>query len=217
MAVFLPYLGEELIARMANQMRLRFLEVCGLAHACDRDFVLSTGVPIAYTEVKLRPYAGKRFDGASRVDVVVLLTPSLGVPFEVKLGTTRLIKSRISGEWLSGCGLSHEGTRYTGNMMSVLEHNFQDHVDAGPLHADIGGRSVELTEYWFIVARRRVLDSWKGERRPSFSHNVRLCSFEEIVTELGGHEPFNHMVKDMLDFDYYSGWVLGDDDEEPEG
>jgi len=215
-AVSLSHLGEDLIARMANQMRLGFLDVCNLAQACDRDFVLSTGRPIAYTEAKLLPYGGKSFDGASRVDVVVLLTPTLGVPFEVKLGTARLSKSRIDEEWLSGCGVSHNGRRHTGNMMSILEHRFQDHVGDGPLRAQVRGHFVDLTDEWFIIAHESVLETWEGERRPAFSSNVYTCSLKKIVEKLGGREPFNQIVKGMLDFDYYSEWALDDDDEESE-
>jgi len=209
MAIPLPYVGEGLIACMINEMRLEFLSACHLLEECDRGFIQSSNMSIAYTDVKLMPYGGKAFDGASRVDIVVLLNPSLGVPFEIKLGATRLSKSRVDKEWLSDCGLSHQGRRHTGNMMAILERKLSNYSTDDSLHAQISGRAVKLTDHWFIITRSRVLAAWKGKSRPSFSPNVRLCSLEEIVRRFGGREPFNCMVRKTLDFDYYSEWVLG--------
>jgi hypothetical protein len=207
MHVPLPYVGEVVVAAMVNQMRLAFLDLCGLTDQCDLAFVTSPATPIAYTDVTLLPYAGKIFDGASRIDIVVLLSENLGVPLEIKLGTTRLSKTRIDEEWLNGCGLSHRDSRIKGNIMSILERRFPDSVPADSLMANVCGRPVTLTDDWFIVARAKVVDAWIGPRRPIFSPKAKLCRFEDIVRSFGGRAPFNTLMKKLLDFDYYSEWV----------
>lgn len=70
-------------------------------------------------------------------------------------------------------------------------------------------RYVELTEEWFVIARRNVLEGWNGASRPSFSPRAWLLGFESVVDRFGGREPFNDMVHDLLSFDYYDAWVAG--------
>src|SRR6266478_7778970 len=60
-----------------------------------------------YREVQLAPFADKIFDGASRVDLIVPMTADEALPIEVKLGETRLSKSRLEDEWLLPCRATH--------------------------------------------------------------------------------------------------------------
>ncbi len=206
MAVSLTHLGEALVARMANALRADFLDLCGLLGGADLDVAAGAG-PIAHVEVPLLPYSGKGFDGLSRVDLVVLLDRELGVPFEIKLGNTGLNKSRVA-RWLDRCELSHGDTRIKGNMMSILERNFPDGLPRDDLKVRLEpDRYVKLTEKWFVIASKNVLDGWSGTARPAFSSRARLLDFESVVDRFGGKERFNDMVQDLLSFDYYDEWI----------
>lgn len=207
MAVSLTHLGEALVARMANTLRADFLDLCGLL---DRAYFDGDIEPIAHAEVPLSPYSSRSFDGAHKVDLVVLLGRDLGVPFEVKLGGTRMTRRRVDEEWLDRCSLSHGGRRIRGNMMSILERKFPNELPQDDLKARLKpDRYVELTEEWFVIARRNVLEGWNGASCPSFSPRARLLDFESVVDRFGGREPFNDMVHDLLNFDYYDAWVAG--------
>jgi hypothetical protein len=206
MAVELTHVGEAIVARMIEALRLRFLDLCDLSPCADEDLYRSTR-PIVFANVGLHPYSSVGFDGASRVDLVVLLKEDLGVPFELKLGETRLTKSRVDEEWLSGCKRSHQNKRFSGNMMSVLERKFPPEVPKDSLKAKINGRAVTLTDDWFVIARKRVVESWTGLAKPAFSARVRFMPFESIVGECGGKASFNSMVRELLTIDYFSAWV----------
>ncbi len=208
MAVSLTHLGEALVARMANTLRADFLKLCGLLDRADRAYVDSDIEPFAHAEVPLSPYSDRRFDGAHKVDLVVLLNRNLGVPFEVKLGDTRMTRRHVDEEWLNGCGLSHEGRRIRGNMMSILERKFPNELPRDDLKVRLEpDRYVKLTEEWCVIARRNVLEGWNGAAQPSFSPHARLLDFESVVDRFGGREPFNDVVHDLLSFDYYNAWV----------
>ena len=204
----LTHLGEALVVRMANTLRADFLDLCGLLDRADRAYVDGGIEPIAHGEVPLSPYSGYSFDGAHKVDLVVLLDRDLGVPFEVKLGDTRMTRRRVDEEWLNGCGLSHEGRRIRGNMMSVLERKFPDELPRDDLKVRLEpDRYVKLTREWFVIAKRDVLDGWREGVRPAFSPCFRPLAFESIVEHFGGKEKFNDAVHDLLSFDYYDTWI----------
>lgn len=210
----LTHMGEALVARMANTLRADFLDLCGLLDHVDRTYVDDGIEPIAHVEVPLSPYSGRSFDGAHKVDLVVLLNRDLGVPFEVKLGGTRMTRHRVDEEWLDGCSLSHGGRRLRGNMMSILERKLPNELLRDGLKDDLKvrlepDRCVKLTEEWFVIARRNVLEGWNGAACPSFSPRARLLDFETVVDRFGGREPFNDAVHDLLCFDYYDTWIAG--------
>lgn len=69
---------------------------------------------------------------------------------------------------------------------------------------------VPLSQDWFVVARTGIIASWMGDEKPGFGANVRLLSFEAVVDRFGGKGPFNSMVRELLDFDFYAAWVAGD-------
>ncbi len=121
-AISLSHFGETLVTRMVSDLRGDFLDLCRLNASADNGF-LASGHEIAFREHPLMPIGGILFDGASRVDLVVRLSKDEGTPFEIKLGTTRLSKTRIDEEWLRNCGFSHDRKRFRGNMMSILSAN----------------------------------------------------------------------------------------------
>jgi hypothetical protein len=208
MAISLPYLAEVLFAAMVNRRRDEFFALSELDRFADLDFVRAAP-EIASREVPLARFAGKAFDGASRIDVVVRLRPGVATAFELKLGTTRLSKSRVDEEWLACCVPSHNDRRWKGNMMAILERRFSRPVDA-ELAVDLNGERLVLTPMWFVVARRATLSAWETAC-PAFSENVRRLAFEQVVESFGGREPFNTLVAETLAIDFYREWVLGDD------
>jgi hypothetical protein len=129
--------------------------------------------------------------------------------FELKLGTTRLSKTRVDDEWLACCTSSHNDRRWKGNMMAILDRRFSLPVD-GDLTVELDGARHILTPTWFLVARRSTLSAWEGAG-PAFSENVRRLAFEDVVDGFGGREPFNALVAEILAIDFYREWVLGND------
>ena len=193
---------------MVNRRREAFLSLCGLSSEADLGYARDVE-SLAFCEAKLDPFAGLTFDGASRVDVVVRLRQGLATAFELKLGKTRLSKSRIDGEWLAQCKKSHRGCRWSGNMMAILDRRFP-HEARGDLKAIVNGaEKLTLTRDWFVVARCRTVERWRTSR-PKFSDHVRLLAFEDIVETYGGKEEFNALVREMLEVDFYEEWLNKD-------
>jgi len=93
--------------KMVNRGREAVVSLFGLEDDVDSSFISSTR-ELATHDVPLAPIGGRSFDGASRVDVVVRYRPGMAVAVELKLGTTRLSRTRIDEEWLAPCGPSHQ-------------------------------------------------------------------------------------------------------------
>ncbi len=90
-------------------------------------------------------------------------------------------------------------------MMAILERRFSETFN-DDLVAVVDKERLVLTRQWFVVARKRILASWKAAP-PSFSENTRYIAFEDVVDVFGGKEAFNALVREMLDFDFYREWV----------
>ena len=200
MPIGLTHLGEAIVQSLIERQPSRFLELCGLPHS--NGFGGRT-----LREAQLRPYAAKRFDGASRIDLIAPLHTGEALPIEVKLGETRLSKTRIDTEWLSGCRPSHYETRWAGNMMSILERTFPPGTPPEPLIAHAAGTDYPLTIQWCIVVRQSTADSWIDTGRPNFS-NAMVVSFDDLVSHVGSTE-FDTMVRELLSFPYYDTWISG--------
>jgi len=214
MTIDLTHVGEEITACMANNLRMEFFDVCRLQDLIESQHLTMVEGPLAHAEVSLCPYKDPSsdkvlsFDGKSRVDTVVLIRPDLGLPFELKLGTTGLNKGRVD-KWLAGRGdYTHGGNRIGGSMMSILERNFPGGSDRSDLRVRLeDGREVHLTEDWVIVARSETIDRWEANR-PAFSNRVRFVKFERIVEQFGS-ERFNEEVRELVCFDYHDEWITG--------
>lgn len=216
MAVSLTHFAESIFVAMINGNPAAFAELTGIGPL--PAVAPSSPNGPAFREVGLDKYAGRAFDGAARVDTVVALTDKLAVPFELKLGTARLTKSRVDNEWLAECRLSH-GTystpRWSGNMMAILERNFKDVTDVHELVARVQVGSLPepkafvLTRDWFVVARRSVVNRWRRDP-PKFSPRVKLLAFEDVVDAFGGKPAFNRLVESLLNIDFYDEWLATD-------
>jgi hypothetical protein len=98
-------------------------------------------------------------------------------------------------------------------MMAILERAFPNAAPEEPLDAvDDDGQRFRLTEEWFVVARRKTLESWKVAS-PAFSDNVHQFAFEDAVDVFGGKTRFNSFVKELLSFDFHDKWIASDPDE----
>lgn len=204
MPIALTHFAESVFAAMVNEQRDAFLSLCGLTDEADADFVHAVH-ELAACEVQFEPFGGRAFDGASRVDVVVRLRRNRAVPFELKLGSTRLNKARINGEWLAPCQPSHDDRRWKGNMMAILDRRFSEPVP-DELIVNVEGERLTLTRTWFVITRRQTLNAW-ATSPPGFGEHVRRIAFEDVVQKFGGQNAFNRMILKMLDFDFYREWV----------
>ena len=216
MTVSLTHLAESIFVAMVNQKPGAFITLPALDQLDDARFDASACV--AYREVALDRYAGREFDGASRVDAIVTLTDDRAVPFELKLGTARLTRSRIDTEWLAACDSSHDNPRWRGNMMAILERKFKGAANPEDLVARVHDdddssvdRTFILTRTWFVVARRKTISGWANSK-PDFSSHVKYLVFEDVVDAFGGKTAFNTLVGSLLDFPFYETWFAADDD-----
>ena len=205
MTISLTHFAETIFAAMVNEHREAFLSLCKLADVADLKYV-RTVKTLASCEAKLEPYGGKAFDGASRVDVVVRLRKDHAAAFELKLGLTRLNEKRVD-EWMQQCQTSHEGRRWRGNMMAILERRFPKPM-AGELTAIVGEEQLRLERDWFVVARRVILQPWKdNDVLSKASSHIKSLAFEDVVENFGGKEAFNDLIRRMLEIDFYDEWI----------
>lgn len=206
MPISLSHLGESIVAAMVNRKRREVIDALGLSDAADQDFVTELE-QFAFAECRLSPHGDYIFDGASRVDVILWLRPDSAVACELKLGTNRLTKTRIDDEFLVDCRPSHGGKRLAGNMMAILDRRFGSHAPTQGLAVQIAQRSVPLADNWYVVVQPSVLTRWIGDAAPAFSNRTRCVSINAIVDAFGGKEPFNDLVGELLDVDFYDTWI----------
>jgi hypothetical protein len=136
-----------------------------------------------------------------------VLQPDLAMALELKLGATRLTKTRIDDEFLSNCRTSHNGSRLAGNMMAILDRRFGDLAPEDGLCVELGDANVTVAREWFVVTRQTVLNRWVGDARPCFSVNTKCVAFGTLVAAFGGKNAFNGLVAELLAIDYFDTWV----------
>jgi hypothetical protein len=197
-------MGEHLLAAIVNESRTSFFDLCSPPVQVDNAYVESAE-SVAFAEVPLCPFGQRRFDPMSRVDLVVRSGLRVAVPFELKLGKTRLTRAAI-GERLGPCKASkHEDARWRGNMMGILNYAFVPACE-GELAARLGdGESdtVTLTRKWYLIARRVVVNDLRlGQISPHMGYVV----FEDIVG-LVGNQRFDEIVREHLPDNFYQAWV----------
>jgi len=206
MPISLSHLGEVIVAEMAERKREAMIHALGLTNCADLHHV--RGIEkFAFSECKIAKHHGFIFDGASRVDVALWIQPQLAIALELKLGETRLTKTRIDDEFLIDCRLSHNKSRIAGNMMAILDRRFGNFAPPDGLSVELGSKAVTLSRDWFVVTRQCVLDRWGGDARPNFSANTKCTTIQGLADAFGGREPFNALVGKLLDIDYFDTWV----------
>jgi hypothetical protein len=196
MPIELTHFGEALAQTLIERRPRKFFELCGLNHT-----EIAGGR--VYREATLKSYNGRRFDGASRVDLIVPLSDQEAIPIEVKLGVTRLSKRRVDTEWLAGCRTTHGDTAWAGNMLSILDQLVPTNMQQERLIAQVDGNTFRLTHTWFVLVRRQIANTWENDP-PSFSR-AGIIAFDELVTSFRPQE-FDAIVKELLSFPYYDTW-----------
>ena len=88
--------------------------------------------------------------------------------------------------------------------MAILDRRFPVPVP-DELIANIEGERITLTRTWFLITRRQTVKAWRTSP-PDFGEHVRFLAFEDVIQSFGGQNAFNRMVREMLDFDFYSEW-----------
>ncbi len=207
MPISLSHLGEVIVAEMAERERTAIIDILRLTDSADLDHVRTVST-FAFHECRLSPHRGFIFDGASRVDVVLWIRTDLAVALELKLGATRLTKTRIDDEFLRDCRLSHNDTRIAGNMMAILDRRFGDIAPADGVSVQLDDKNIPLSREWFVVTRQSVLDKWVGDNRPSFSSYTSCVSISNLANAFGGQQRFNDLVRELLNIDYFDEWVV---------
>lgn len=206
MPISLSHLGEVVVAEMADRKRCETVDALGLTEMADLNHICSIK-RFAHHESRLARHQKYIFDGASRVDVVLWIQKNLAVALELKLGETRLTKTRVDGEFLTVCRPSHNDSRLAGNMIAILDRRFGDLAPKDGLSVQFGDTVVSLARDWFIVTRQSVLDRWIGDDRPEFSPNTKCIAIGTLVHAFGGKSSFNALVAELLDIDYFDSWV----------
>lgn len=197
----LTHIGESITAKMFNlssDVRRLFSERIG---------VISTD-SYAQPEVQLKECNGFGFDGAHKIDVA-LLKDNRCVPVELKLGKDRLTKGQFESRFLKGCMTSHENSRISGSMISILERNLPASCQTTDIFAEHDSSRYLVTKEWVLVCRDLVINKWKHTGKPGLSSHCKILAFEEIVEAFGGARAFNERVKEGITFNYFDNW-LGD-------
>lgn len=194
-------IGESLIAEMFNRSeRVRGLL---LSRVGERGSFLAEAR--ACPEVQLCNCGHYRFDGAHKVDVALLHRDrGICVPCEAKLGQDRLSASAFDGRFLQPCGTSHKDSRIAGSMIAILEGRLPETCCDRPVVVRHEGVEYTLTPLWFLIVRRRVIESW-GRKSP-VSQNCLTVPMEDIVEAYGGAARFNELVTELITKDYYREW-----------
>ena len=198
------HIAEFIVAEMYNRstsVRHLFAEqLAGLISLPES----STAVP----NLQLATCGPYQFDGAHKIDIAILDTTTFScIPCEAKLGNDRLRKSEFEKRFLGPCGTSHRNTQITGNMIAILDRTLPDHCLNSSIVACRDGKEYQVTHFWVLVMREVILDSWRKFGAPKFSSACIPVSFEAIVESFGGKLPFNLLVSELVNFDYYEKWM----------
>jgi hypothetical protein len=160
------------------------------------------------SEVRLCTCGSYGFDGAHKLDVVLLLGRTrtcLGI--EAKLGTKRLGKGEFERRFLGACRTSHGNTRIAGSMIAILDGRLPDSCDRREVFVQYEQTRYRLLPMWFLVVRERTLKAWSQGRCPGLSCNCAIIAFDMIVKKYGGRDKFNSLVAELVGGDYYREWI----------
>lgn len=162
---------------------------------------------IVVPEIRLDKSGDYIFDGVHKVDVSVLNTETMTCfPIEAKLGFDRLAKTSFETRFLEPCKTSHNNSRISGSMISILERKLPKCISNEDLYITHNGQQYKLTKKWGLICRDKVIHNWKSNGYPELSDNCSIISFEKLVTSYGGKDKFNELVKELISFDYYDNW-----------
>ena len=151
------------------------------------------------------------FDGAHKINVAIL-APTIHdcLAVETRLGLDRLGQRDFDKRFLQPCTGSHKNSRVAGSMIAILERKLPDPDERHAVQTEHAGETYRVRPRWALVVRQRTLDDWQAHGRLALSENCVPLSFESLVAALGGRDPFNALVADLLPRDYYAAWIETD-------
>ncbi|WP_295899498.1 hypothetical protein [uncultured Vibrio sp.] len=163
---------------------------------------------IAIPEIRLDSCAGLIFDGVHKVDVCVLDTEAMTCfPIEAKLGLDRLSKNEFAKRFMKPCKTSHNDTRVSGSMISILERQLPAQCIDQELYVTYLGEKYLVSDQWGLIARSAVHDKWSTNGFPTLSFNCKHLAFEDLARSYGDKDSFNSLIAEMLEVDFYEQWV----------
>ncbi|MEZ9861927.1 hypothetical protein AB4353_01925 [Vibrio breoganii] len=197
----LNHIGEALVCELINRSNSA---KSILTNAMDIDSSTLVAVP----EIRLDACAGLIFDGVHKVDICILDTEAKTcLPVEAKLGLDRLSKNEFAKRFMKPCKTSHNDTRVSGSMISILERQLPVQCMNQELYVTYRGEQYLVSDKWGLIARAAVHDKWASNGFPSLSSNCKHLAFEELARSYGDKGSFNRLVAEMLEVDYYEQWV----------
>lgn len=196
----LSHIGEILISKLFNRSKnVRDL-------LCKKSFKSPVDL-ISAPKLRLNKCGRYLFDGAHKIDIAILdRSNKLCYPIEAKLGFDRLSKNEFDKRFLSRCETSHGGSRIKGSMISILERKLPDQFSDSKLTVDYDGDTYLLLNEWGLICRNATIRNWSLAGHPNLSANCNIVAFEEIVSCYGNKNDFNHLISELIRFDYYSDW-----------
>ena len=159
-------------------------------------------------EIRLNDCNPLIFDGAHKVDICLLDTSQkLCYPIEAKLGLDRLSRNEFKKRFLAPCGISHNNTRISGSIISVLERNLPGICKGHDLSVTYNNEHFRLTAIWGLIIRSKVAVRWSKNATPDLSQDCKIMNFEQLVLNNCSREKFNDLVYKVVNGDYYSSWI----------
>lgn len=197
----LTHIGEALICELFNNS-------CEVRSFLRAELALPFDEFIAIPEVSLDPCSGLIFDGVHKVDICILDVHSkMCFPIEAKLGLDRLSHKTFNSRFLNPCRTSHEDSRVSGSMISILERKLPAQCQGYDLSVTYKEHKYVLTKEWALITRGKVYSKWETNGFPCISRGCSYLIFEEIVRKYGTSNDFNKLVSKLLNVDYYKQWV----------
>lgn len=157
-------------------------------------------------------------DGESRIDCLIA-DATKGMGMEIKLGTTRMTTGTFQKRFLRPCKKdTHEPPRVSGNMIAILDKNFDSFDSHLEMQADenidisasFQGECLPLSDTWLLMVRQKVWENWKFGKTGPVIRACHVVIFEEIVKLLGDGTRFNQIVNDLIGNDFAKDWELID-------
>jgi len=197
----LSHIGEALVCELFNRSNsVRSI----LMNAME----IKSSTFIAVPEIGLDACAGLIFDGVHKVDICILDTEAKTCfPIEAKLGLDRLSKNEFTKRFMEPCKTSHNDSRVSGSMISILERQLPAQCINQELYITYLGEKYLVSDKWGLIARSAVLDKWFSNGFPMLSFNCKYLAFEDLASSYGDKGSFNRLITEMLEIDFYKQWV----------
>lgn len=197
----LNHIGEALVCELVNRSS-------SVRSALTDAMEIDSSTFIAVAEIRLDACAGLIFDGGHKVDICILDTEAKTCfPIEAKLGLDRLSKNEFAKRFIKPCETSHNDTRVSGGMISILERQLPAQCMNQDLYVTYLGEKYLVSAKWGLIARSAIHDKWSSNGFPTLSPNCKHLAFEKLARSYGDKSSFNRLITEMLEVDFHEQWV----------